>query len=139
MGHTARREIFQFQLSPKNFFNHGNARQDVLRRFSDTGKRTLLSKCRKLRPQGQGSRAGAWSIMTREIAVSKFMELDFDLRPAVCIGSECGHEFLMDLFRALVLHPERFNEKSLFLCLHLLPIMCFINLINSEPFLLFHN
>jgi hypothetical protein len=57
-----------------------------------------LKKCRKLHPQGQGRPPGGWNIIPGYIAVSKLLESDFDLGPAVRIISECGHEFLMDLF-----------------------------------------
>jgi hypothetical protein len=43
-------------------------------------------------------------------AVSKVLEPDFDLGPAVRISSECGHNFLVNLFWAPVLHSEIFNE-----------------------------
>jgi hypothetical protein len=49
-------------------------------------------------PQGQGQPLGAWSILAGSVAVSKLMELDFDLEPAVRISSECVHPFLTDLF-----------------------------------------
>jgi hypothetical protein len=71
----------------------------------------------------------------RKVAVSKILEPDFDLRPAERISSECGHELLIDLFRAPVLHPEIFDKESLFLFLHPSSITCFVNLINSKPFL----
>jgi hypothetical protein len=48
--------------------------------------------------QGQGRTPGARSILIGQITISKHPESDFGLRPAVCIGSERDHEFLMDLF-----------------------------------------
>jgi hypothetical protein len=50
------REFFQSQLFLKNFLNRRHTRQEVLRKYSDTGKRILLRKCRKLRPKVIGGR-----------------------------------------------------------------------------------
>jgi hypothetical protein len=70
----------------------------VLRTQSSTGKRIFLKKSRKLRPQGQGRPPGAWNILTEPVAISKFLEPDFDLGPAIHISSECGQESPVDLF-----------------------------------------
>jgi hypothetical protein len=70
----------------------------VLRKYSGTGKRPLLKKCLKLRPESQGQPPGAWSILTGKVAVSKLLESDFDLGPAVRISFKCDHEFFLDLF-----------------------------------------
>jgi hypothetical protein len=51
----------------------------VLRKYSGIGERILLKKRRKSHPQDQGRPPGAWSILTGEVAVSKFLEQDFDL------------------------------------------------------------
>jgi hypothetical protein len=53
-GSTAR--TFQSQLFLKNFLDRRHARQEVLCKYSSTGKRTLLKKCRKLRTRGHGDR-----------------------------------------------------------------------------------
>jgi hypothetical protein len=58
------REFFQSQRSLIHFLNRRRARQQVLRKYSDTGERILLKKYRKLWPQGQGRPPGAWSFLT---------------------------------------------------------------------------
>jgi hypothetical protein len=60
---TRASRIFQSQLSLKNFFNRRDARQEVLRKYSGTGKRILLKKRRKLRPKRQGRPPGAESVL----------------------------------------------------------------------------
>jgi hypothetical protein len=56
MGHSARRELFQSQLSLENVFNRRRAGQEVLRKYSGTGKRILLKKYRKLWPKVKSGR-----------------------------------------------------------------------------------
>jgi hypothetical protein len=48
--------------------------------------------------QGQGRPPGASSILAGEVAISKFLDPDFDPEPTARINSECGYEFLMGLF-----------------------------------------
>jgi hypothetical protein len=40
---------FQSQFPLNNFLNRRHTRQEVLRKYSGTGKRILFKKCRKLR------------------------------------------------------------------------------------------
>jgi hypothetical protein len=54
------------------------------------------------------------------------------------ISSESGHDFLMEFCWAPVFHPEICDQESLFLFLYLSSTPYFENLINSEPFTLFH-
>jgi hypothetical protein len=106
LGHPAQRALFQSQLSLKNFPNCQPIRQEVLREYSGTGKRILLKKYRKLRPQGQELPLGVRSILAGEVSVSKFLESDSDSGPAVCVSSKRSHEFLMNLFE-----PQFFIQK----------------------------
>jgi hypothetical protein len=82
----------------KDFLNRRYARQEVLGKYSGTDKKILLKKCRKLRLQGRGRSPGAWGILTMEVGISKFLEPDFDLGPAVRISSKGEYEFMMHLF-----------------------------------------
>jgi hypothetical protein len=73
VGHPPLREFCQPQLFLKNFPNRRHAGQEALRKYFSAGQKTLLKKCRKLQPQGQARPPGARSVLTGEVAVSKFM------------------------------------------------------------------
>jgi hypothetical protein len=78
--------IFKSQFSLVNFMNRRRSRQEVLRKYSSTGKRILLKKCRNLGSQGQGWPPGAWSIPTGQEALPHAVALPHSL-PSVLQAS----------------------------------------------------
>jgi hypothetical protein len=111
---TQRHEDFQSQLSLKNVFNHRPARQEVLCKYSGTGKRILLKKCRKLRPKIKGGRPvrGAWLQNNSPFLNFQCENLIWD-RPYASAASVIRSSWWF--FWGSVLHPEISDAESSFL------------------------
>jgi hypothetical protein len=99
---SAPRIFFDSKLSLENICNRRNGRTEVLRHYSDTGKKIFLETSLELRLESQTRSPGTWNIFAGEIAVSEVLELCFDLRHPRRILAEWSDSFLMDSFGASI-------------------------------------
>jgi hypothetical protein len=66
-----------------------------------------------------------WKAIAGEITAFEPLQPDIDLRRPVSVVAECARQFPMDEFCTPSFYPELFDDGSMFLFVHILPITVF--------------